>query len=282
MQSDKQNTVKGFLCSLAMHGLVLYLVVFKMAGLGHGFVEPEIYSVTFEGGKKIGGISQNPDKKADSQIAPPKQVSQPEEEKSPKSEPEKDAKTQPLPKDQSKDAEISLAKPTPKPTPKPQPTKPPAKPTPAPTKKGDTKQAVKKEPTLAEINKQLEQAMQRYKGESSKAGGKGFGAAKLGGSGMGGGIVRPPEFFTYLRLLESHIKEGWRWYDNTTPLIAQVVFKISEEGEVSDIRIVSPSGMAGFDESVIRAVKKSSPVPPPPSIVYEYFKEVRMTFDPRE
>ena len=100
---------------------------------------------------------------------------------------------------------------------------------------------------------------------------------------MGGGLVRPPEFFAYLRILERHIKDGWRWYDDTTPLRVQIEFEIAPDGIVSGIRIAASSGSAKFDDSVLRAIKKASPVPPPPPSVYEqYFKSVRMTFDPQE
>lgn len=289
---DGRDLKRGFLFSLSAHVALLYIALFHLTPDNTAFIQPEIYSVTFEGGKKLGGIAQVPAKNADKQLAPPKLVKE-QEPQPPKVEVKEPAKKEPAVEQPPEvpDAEVSLSESTPVPTatPKPKATQKPKPPAATPTPKIVKKQPAKptaapkpKEPSLSDINKQLEQAMQRYRGESSRAGGTGFGAARIGGSGMGGGVVRPPEFFAYLRVLEGQIKQGWKWYDNTTPLIAQVVFRISENGDISDIRISSSSGISGFDDSVLRAVKKASPVPPPPPIVYEYFREVRMTFDPRE
>ena len=99
---------------------------------------------------------------------------------------------------------------------------------------------------------------------------------------MGGGVVRPPEFFTYKDLIESQIKGGWRWFDTRAALSAQVEFSISPQGKVSQIIIASSSRSTEFDESALRAVAKANPLPPPPSTVYRFFARVRMTFDPRE
>ena len=100
---------------------------------------------------------------------------------------------------------------------------------------------------------------------------------------MGGGVLRPPEFFTYTRLLEGYIKAGWRWPNRRQALVARVAMQLEPDGRVLNIELVSPSGNSEFDESVLRAVRKSSPVPPAPSSVYgKYFRNVTITFDPRE
>ena len=262
------NHQQYFHASLTLSALAhLLLAIGLFSGGFFGpdrFIPPVIYSVTVEAGKSVGGISQVPEPKKKTQMAPPKNVAPPKMEEVEKA---------------PKDAELSLAKETPKPTPKPKATPPPQKkaeaqkPTPKPTPK---------EPSLDEINKKLSQAMQRYLGESTDAGGKGFGAASTGGAGMGGGAARPPEFFTYKKLLEDRIKGGWRWFDTSSPLVAQVEFAISPNGAVSDVRIVKRSGSPEFDESVERAVQKGNPLPSPPSSVYSFFRVVRMTFDPRE
>ena len=132
--------------------------------------------------------------------------------------------------------------PSPKPTAKATP-KPSAKPTAAPSKKTDTKSDPKqtKKSDGEDVDKRLQAALQRYLGESSEGGGKGFGAARVGGQGMGGGVVRPPEFFVYEKLLRSRIKDAWRWYDTNASLITQVSFEIEPDGMVKNVRLVKGS-----------------------------------------
>ena len=125
--------------------------------------------------------------------------------------------------------------------------------------------------------------MQRYLGESANAGGKGFGAAALGGTGMGGGKVVPLEVLSYQRTISNLIKGAWRWHDTSTSLVAKVYFELSPTGAVSKIEVLEGSGNGLFDESVLRAVSKVSPLPPPPAQYYkDYFRFVKLRFDPRE
>ncbi len=224
---------------------------------------PVVYSVTVEPGSKLGGITQAPDPKAKAEMAPPKNVSTPEKNVVP----------------EKNDAEVSLSetkvvKPTPKATTKPTavPTKaPPPKATPAPVKK-----------EAVDPNKEYQKAMQRYLGESAQAGGKGFGAAAVGGKGMGGGKLTSPELLAYQGVLQTHIKRGWTWPDMRLRVTTKVYFKIAESGALSEIKVVQSSGVAEFDDSVLRALAKANPVPRPPEKVYEAVREVWMTFDPRD
>jgi len=48
------------------------------------------------------------------------------------------------------------------------------------------------------------------------------------------------------------------------------------------LKIVQPSGDPSYDESVLRAVKKSSPLPAPPESYRKDFAEVELTFRPRD
>ena len=138
-----------------------------------------------------------------------------------------------------------------------------------------------KKQSLDDINKALERAVKKYTGESTDAGGEGFGSTGQGGRGFGGGETRPPEFFRYQQLLESHVKRGWRWHDPSIPLRASVCFRLAENGNMSDITLCTSSGDPKFDSSVFRAVQKANPAPVPPSNVYEFFRRVRITFTPQ-
>lgn len=272
----------GLGASMVGHVLLGAALLSTVGGRAHEFNEV-VYSITIEGGKTLGGISQVPDEKAKIVQAVPRNVSKPEQ-KTPERPTE--IETEPVKLEPPEpEAEVSVATPvptkapTPRATPRPKATqKLASKPTPVPTKK-----PTPRGPTKAELNKEYQATMQKYLGESSRAGGKGFGAAAAtGGSGMGGGVLRPPEFFRYRDLLETFVKSGWRWIDPQSRLSAAVVFSIAPDGAVSDVRIERSSGNREFDESVLRAVYKANPVPrPPPSVYEEYFRSVRMIFEPQ-
>lgn len=273
---------RSLTASAVGHLLIGLIVVFGAFPNWGDLPEPVVYSVSIEGGQSIGGKAQVAKDDKKSPVAPVKNVAaQAEPEKQEKSKPEKDPEEQVAPKD----AEVSVAEK--KPTPVPQKT--PVKATPTPKKSDkkpepkDSKDKQKQKSDGDEIDKRLQAAMQRYTGESTDAGGKGFGAAKVGGKGMGGGEVRPPEFFAYERLLRTKVREAWRWYGTNRAIITVVTFEIRSDGEVRNLRVDKSSGDESFDDSVYRAILKASPLPPPPQSVYEkYFKSVRITFDARD
>jgi TonB family protein len=243
--------------------------------LGADRIPPQVvYSVTLEGGKVLGGMAQTA-KKEKTQMAPPKKIQEPKKSPPVKVEEKKVAikKTEPK-KVEPKKEEVKLK-------PKEIQKKPEPKKAPPPKKPEPKKQSPAKE-SQADMDKRLQQAVQRYTGESTAAGGAGFGAGRLGGEGMGGGVQRPPEFFTYKGILEDFLKAGWRWYDPNAKLQAQVSFEMKPTGELFNVKLVAGSGVSQYDESVLRAIQKASPVPMPPENVYQFFKEVRITFVPGE
>ncbi len=269
----------GFSLSVAAHLVLAYIIFVKVFPDFGDMPEPVVYSISIEGGKNLGGMTQVAKDNKPSQMAPMKNVAA-EAKKEPDVAPEKNLKKEaPV-----EDAEVSVAekKPTPAPTP---PKVATAKATPSPAKKVDAKNDAKntKKSDGEDTDKRLQAALQRYLGESSDGGGKGFGAAKIGGNAMGGGVVRPPEFFVYEKIVRQRIKEAWRWYDTNSTLITVIAFEIEPDGVIKNVRLVKTSGDSNYDESVMRAAMKASPLPPPPRSVYEqYFKSVRITFDPRE
>ncbi len=280
----------GMSVSLVAHAILAILLIFKILPDMGEFQEPIIYSISIEGGKNIGGITQVPKDDKKSPVAPVKNVTA-ETKKDPEVKEQPKEEESEKPQEPEDDAEVSVTekKPTPKPTaqpakptPKPKPT---TKATPVPTKKPDAKKGTKSQKSDGdEVDKRLQAGLQRYLGESTRANGQGFGAAKVGGSGMGGGQVVPAEVMAYNKLILARIKEAWRWFDPNSPLITQLTFMIEQDGAVSSVRIVKGSGNGGFDESVQRAIIKASPLPPPPARYYEqyYAQGARITFDPRD
>jgi colicin import membrane protein len=270
IEESASDDYKSLSLAVSIFGhLFVAVLMFTNFGSGWGdFQPPVIYSVTIEGGKQLGGISQVPKDDKKTQIAPAKktggEVKEEEQKVQPKQE---EVKKQESKLPEAEDGEVQIKKEQPKPKEE--------------KKKTEPKKEVKK--AADDPNKKYQEAMQRYLGESSNAGnGTNFGAAALGGTGMGGGVVRPPEFFAYMKKLEEYIKSGWIWNDTSSALVAQFVFEMSPDGRISGIRVTKGSGSSAYDDSVYRAISKASPVPPPPASVYEFFRSVRMTFDPRE
>jgi len=269
------HLTKALLLSVIGHVVILCLLIFKV-GPHLGDIPPNvIYSVTLEGGKDKGGISQVPDKKKKTQISPPKKAkAEPEKKKEPPKEKKEEKKpVKEEKKVESEDAEVSLKekKEEKKPPPKKVVKKPPPKKTPPKKKTTSSK----------EINKSYQDAMQRYLGESTNAGGIGFGSDGRGGSGRGGGLVRSPEWFLYKNELELYVKRGWNWHDRNIPLFSSVSFEISRAGIVSNIQLARSSGNRKYDNSVLRAVGKASPVPPAPENLYKDFRFVEIDFRPQ-
>lgn len=92
----------------------------------------------------------------------------------------------------------------------------------------------------------------------------------------------PPEFFQYQRLVRSSFKKVWNWYDPSPPLTAAFSFSIEPNGKIRDVQLVESSGNKAFDDSVVRAAKKASPLPPPPESVYRLFKNVKVWLNSEE
>lgn len=121
------------------------------------------------------------------------------------------------------------------------------------------------------------------KGEVISSGtGEGEGAAALGKGGRGGGVVKGMEFVIYQNRMLSTIKTNWVWVGQRSNLRVVVRFNIKETGEIVGLKVVQASGNASYDESVIRAVNKSSPLPVPPEAVRNDFSEVELAFRPED
>ena len=133
------------------------------------------------------------------------------------------------------------------------------------------------------LKNRTETAPKPSKGEAISSGtGEGEGAAALGPGGRGGGVVKGMEFIIYQNQMLNSIKDNWAWVGQKSNLKVVVHFSIKENGEISGLKIVQPSGDPSYDESVLRAVKKSSPLPPPPEGSRKDFADVELTFRPKD
>ncbi|MCX7953501.1 MAG: TonB C-terminal domain-containing protein [Deltaproteobacteria bacterium] len=125
--------------------------------------------------------------------------------------------------------------------------------------------------------------LRQYLGESSRAGGQGIGAARLGGDrGYGGGILKDPEWIRYRDLILESVKKNWFWHDKSSNLRAIVSFNISRDGRIYNVTLKETSGVSSFDQSCVKAVLSTYRLPPPPERFYQDFQLVEIIFIPSE
>jgi TonB family protein len=94
------------------------------------------------------------------------------------------------------------------------------------------------------------------------------------GTGEGGGTA----LAQYLTLVDWKIRTNW------TPLatgpVSIVRFRVLRSGQVKDIELETSSGNASVDNSALRAVRQSSPLPPFPNLLTEATLDLRYRFIP--
>lgn len=88
--------------------------------------------------------------------------------------------------------------------------------------------------------------------------------------------------------LESKIKNNWSYPaafidpNKQKNLEALVLIKVKRDGTIVNSRLEKPSGIASFDESVRRAIGRSNPLPPFPSVFLKPYEEIEINFNLRE
>ncbi len=109
--------------------------------------------------------------------------------------------------------------------------------------------------------------------------GKGI-QARDSGASTGSAVAKGATFIEYQRNIVRAIRENWVWSGEKSNQKALVQFGITDKGEVTGLRIVESSGDALYDESVLLALSKSSPLPAPPAILRKDFSLVELDFEP--
>lgn len=112
--------------------------------------------------------------------------------------------------------------------------------------------------------------------------GEGVGAAAPGSGGAGGGMVKAFEFLVYRNQMLRVIRDRWTWVGPRSDLEVTVRFGIRENGQIVGLRIIRLSGDPSYDDSVLRAVAKASPLSPPPENYRKEFMDVELTFRPKD
>ena len=126
-----------------------------------------------------------------------------------------------------------------------------------------------------------ERARLRREARIGQEGSAGAGPAG-GGKGSGGSVVKGVEFLVYRNDLLSRIKQGWAWFGKRKDLEVTVVFGVGADGKIFGLKVLKDSGDKSYNESVVRAVLRASPLPPPPASYARDFAEVEATFRPQD
>lgn len=174
-------------------------------------------------------------------------------------------------------------KPKPRPEPEATPTPPPPRPEPKPKPAVAAAPAPKPpapkprpqedyEDVLAQLR--AERGEQRPTPIASAAGPRATGPAGAPGTpgpsgppGAGGSGRPDAEVAAWLRAAQYHVEQAWVLPPGFQrgALLAEVVVRLDADGRVlGEPRIVRRSGDPWYDESVVRAIQKASPLPPPP------------------
>lgn len=89
--------------------------------------------------------------------------------------------------------------------------------------------------------------------------------------------AQDPGYVAYQGQVKSHITRHWirtHGQSNQSHLTARLQVKIDPQGQVISKKFVQKSGDSSFDNSVLRALNKASPLPiPPPSLLSEATRE---------
>jgi len=277
----QEKLSKWLVYSLVLHGgliAALFIVPFLPARSAR---EYPVYTVDLVGGEKIGrtnlGTELTPaaapkesPKKAEKEIPAPKSKPEPKKEKVEKAK--SIEKTAVIPEKATRKETVKKET--------------------AIERKAEAKETAASLDSVRErlIQAAVERAKNRTdsgqkasKGEVISSGtGEGEGAAALGKGGRGGGVVKGMEFVIYQNRMLSTIKTNWVWVGQRSNLRVVVRFNVKENGEIFGLKVVQASGNASYDESVIRAVNKSSPLPAPPEAVRNDFSEVELAFRPED
>ena len=82
-----------------------------------------------------------------------------------------------------------------------------------------------------------------------------------------GGVQVPPEFAAYRNLIMARVRNAWNWFDTRNSTVPKVRLQIGPDGNVDLQRMIvtHSSGNKEFDESILRAIRKANPFPPPPA-----------------
>ncbi len=164
----------------------------------------------------------------------------------------KPAPPKPIPKPKPKKIVLPAEPTTPKVEPKVVEKPPPAPPKPEPAKQY--------EDVLAQLRAQDDEAAPPVEVAEAQA-------AAIGTPGAPDGVAISPEVAAWLKRAKIHVRKNWVLPAGcrTQALEARVEVELDASGGVrGEPKLIRPSGNPWYDEGVIHAIQKSSPLPAPP------------------
>jgi colicin import membrane protein len=104
----------------------------------------------------------------------------------------------------------------------------------------------------------------------------GGGGAEGGGQGVGGGPMA-----LYQMEVEAKIKSNWSYPVNMDrqKLEAVVILTVRQDGKIMKTRLEKRSASTMFDDSVLKAIERSNPLPPFPESYRKSNDELEITFN---
>ncbi len=84
----------------------------------------------------------------------------------------------------------------------------------------------------------------------------------------------------YRMEVEDRIYSNWT-YPERKELKATILLTVRRDGTILETKIKSRSGDALFDESALKAIKRSNPLPPFPEIYKKSYAEIKIIFNPQ-
>jgi len=136
-----------------------------------------------------------------------------------------------------------------------------------------------KKKSRSEENQQthLDQAISKLQG---KVGGTGSAGETPGTGAIGSLAMR-----IYQETVKSHIQDNWSYpaaIQNRKDLEVTVHLKIREDGAIMKYEFLKKSGDSIFDQSVLKAIERSNPIPPFPEGYEKSYDEFEFRFSLKE
>jgi len=184
------------------------------------------------------------------------------------------------------------------PTPKPDPVPVAPKPKPEKVVQSLKKKTIKKDkikkpvvqqptppaakPSQSKVSKAIESMRSKVATQEKTRATAGAGATTGGGGGGGAAILSRIDNYKIEAALA--VSQNWAYSQQLSgaddQLVTEITFRILPSGEITDIKIVTPSGNRYLDESAVRAIKKTSPVAPHPEGINRPYIEVGLRATP--
>jgi colicin import membrane protein len=192
----------------------------------------------------------------------------------PEISPPKEAKAQRIEEPKRVENPVVIAKKTVE-NPTPQPVKPKESPADLINKAISKIQQKAKSENVDHLNSAIAKLQSRAKTEQ-KPGGGGGGGSEGAGQGISGGPMA-----LYQMEVEAWIKRNWSYpiaLDKKN-LEAVVVLMVKQDGTIMKTRLEKRSASTLFDESVLKAIERSNPLPPFPDSYRKSYEEFEINFN---